>query len=160
MVRVPAWRKSAMLRVTMVRPCAKAVAAIRLSFTDIASPFFFSVANSAAQAEAESASKSSTCKPPDTLGEPFLKPPAALSGREQQDTVFQFPQDNWVDGDLRFLSPQPLDNPIFGRWFGHLAQDVGVNEEFHGEWNLTTSPWILTRSAGTNPFRGRPATNR
>ena len=54
----PAWRKSAVFRVATVRPCARAAAAMRLSFTGMARPFVFSRARRRAQAAAFAVSKS------------------------------------------------------------------------------------------------------
>ena len=54
------------------------------------------------------------------------------SGRQKLDSKSQLAEDDRIDGDLAFLATEPSDDLWIRAWPRGLAEDIRVNEKFHG----------------------------
>lgn len=84
-----------------------------------------------------------SCLKPAFEGSPFS------SLRKDENSESQFAENDWIDGDLPLILAKPLYDSGIGRWFGRLAQNVGVDQVFH-------SVSVDSESTGTKkPFCGQ-----
>ena len=87
--------------------------------------------------------------PLDARGEPLLKSRAAAAGRQEENAIFEFSENDGADGKFVLMRAEPLHDSGFWGRFGRLAQDVGVHQEFH-------SVSVDSEAIGWNhPFSGQ-----
>lgn len=75
----------------------------------------------------------------DSICKPLLEETALAALRKEQNSIFDFPQDDWSDSEISFVVAQPVkDARIWGR-ARELAEDVCVDNELHSESVLSES---------------------
>lgn len=65
--------------------------------------------------------------------EPALESSAPDSGPHDQDTVFEFTQNDGADAQFALMTAKPIDDRGIWNGLGRLAQDVRIHEIFHNE---------------------------